>query len=67
MSRGWGGCVFDCELGLCELKEKKKERKKNIFYYRKFMCWVGGGKGYVFVILKCVVIWLLYCELGFII
>lgn len=64
---GGGECAFDCESGLCELKEKKKERKKNTSYHRKLMCWAGGGKGHVPVILKCAVIWPSHCEPGSII
>lgn len=28
---GGGGCAFDCESGLCELKEKKKRKKEKHF------------------------------------
>lgn len=27
---GGGGCAFDCESGLCELKEKKKKERKTL-------------------------------------
>lgn len=43
--QGGGGCAFDCESGLCELKEKKKKERKTLLTIESSCVGPEGGRG----------------------